>query len=461
MKAPRIVILAAGQGKRMYSELPKVLHLLAGKPLLEHVLQTALGLSPDAQPIVIYGHGGERVHAALSHYPVTWLPQEQQLGTGHALLQALPLLQEGEQVLVLYGDVPLISLETLKRLMQETPPEALGLLTANLPQPQGYGRILRNAAGKVRAIVEEKDADEDQRRISEINTGIYYVPASNLKKWLPSLSKHNAQGEYYLTDIVPLALKEQPAIYTIQPAVAEEVLGVNDRVQLNHLERFYQERLAQKLLRQGVTIYDPRRLDVRGELIAGPDVVLDVNVVVEGRVVLGKGTVVGPNVYLRNAVIGERADIRANTVIDGAEVASDCIIGPFARLRPGTRLAAKTQIGNFVEIKNSFLDEGSKVSHLSYVGDAELGKRVNLGAGTITCNYDGLNKHKTHIGDDAFIGSGTQLIAPVTIGKGATIGAGSAINKDAPAQQLTLARSKQQSIPGWQRPAGKKEKEFS
>lgn len=459
MKVTRIVILAAGQGKRMYSALPKVLHPLAGKPLLEHVLNTALSLFPSIPPLVIYGHEGERVRTALAHCSASWLEQEQQLGTGHALMQALPQLGEDERVLVLYGDVPLISVETLKRFMLETPMNAVGLMTAILPQPKGYGRIVRDAQQRVTAIVEEKDADEKIRQLTEINTGIYCVPAAYLKRWLPSLSKHNAQGEYYLTDIVPLALAEKLSIHTTQPAVVEEILGVNDRAQLNHLERFYQERYAQKLLQQGVTIYDPRRLDVRGELIVGRDVVIDVNVVIEGRVVLGDGCVLGPQAYLRNAHLGDRVEVKANSVIDGAEVAADCIVGPFARLRPGTVLGAKAHIGNFVEIKNSYIDEGSKVNHLSYIGDAEVGKRVNIGAGTITCNYDGLNKHKTWIGDDAFIGSGTELIAPVSVGIGATIGAGSTITKNAPPQQLTLERSKQLSVEAWRRPAQKKEKE--
>ncbi len=448
MKATRIVILAAGHGKRMHSELPKVLHPLAGKPLLEHVLQTAQSLSTEP-PLVVFGHEGERVRGALAHYPATWLMQEEQLGTGHALMQALPHLKEEEQVLALYGDVPLISPETLIRLMRETPAEALGLITAFLPQPQGYGRVTRDEQGQVKAIIEEKDADEKTRAINEINTGIYYASAAQLKKWLPALSKHNAQGEYYLTDIIPLALREKRQVHTIQPQVKEEILGVNDRAQLNLLERFYQERYAQKLQQQGVTIYDPRRLDIRGELIAAADVVIDINVLIEGRVVLGKGCVIGPNVCLRNTILGERVEVRANSVLDGAEVAADCLIGPFARLRPGSILAPKVHIGNFVEVKNSFLDQDSKANHLSYLGDAEIGKRVNVGAGTITANYDGLNKHKTRIGNDVSIGSGTELIAPVSIGEGATIGAGSTITKDAPKGQLTLARSKQVTVEGW------------
>jgi len=455
----RIVILAAGQGKRMYSDLPKVLHPLAGKPLLEHVIHTALTLAPAVQPLVIYGHEGEQVQKALGHWNVKWIAQKQQLGTGHALQQALPHLADDEQVLVLYGDVPLISHETLKKFIQETPAEALGLMTAYLPDPTGYGRILRDEDKNLRAIIEERDADDYLRGIKEVNTGIYYVSASHLKKWLPLLSKHNAQGEYYLTDIIPMALAENINICTIQPSCIEEILGVNDRQQLNTLERYYQENLALKLMRQGVTLYDPKRLDVRGELLVGRDVIIDVNVVMEGRVEIGDYCVIGPHVYLRNAQIGKAVEIRAHSMIDGADIADGCVVGPFARLRPGTVLAPQAHIGNFVEIKNSFIGEASKASHLTYIGDAEVGKRVNIGAGTITCNYDGVNKNKTIIGDGASVGAGTQLVAPVTVGVGAYIGAGSTITKDAPAQQLTLARSKQLTLEGWRSPKQKKEKE--
>lgn len=452
MISTRAVILAAGQGKRMYSDVPKVLHPLAGKPLLEHVVSAALTLSPIHTPIVIYGHEGERVQQALAHLDITWVAQEQQLGTGHAVMQALPYLQDEERVLILYSDVPLIAVETLKRFLNETPQEAVGLMTAHFPNPTGYGRVVRDKYHNVVAIVEEKDADEKTRQLTEINTGIYCVKAAYLKKWLPQLNKHNTQTEYYLTDIIVAAIKEKIAIHTVQPEMVEEILGINDRMQLNRSERFYQFQYAQKLMRQGVTLYDPHRLDVRGELIVGRDVTIDVGVVIEGHVSLGNGCIIGPYACLKNTRIGDGVVVKANSIIDGAEVRANAIIGPFARIRPGTVLDNKAHIGNFVEIKNSFIGEGSKINHLSYIGDAQVGSRVNIGAGTITCNYDGANKHKTLIGDDAFIGSGTQLVAPVEIGKGATIGAGSTITKDAPAEQLTLSRAKQQSIIGWSRP---------
>ncbi|HVY53883.1 MAG TPA: bifunctional UDP-N-acetylglucosamine diphosphorylase/glucosamine-1-phosphate N-acetyltransferase GlmU [Gammaproteobacteria bacterium] len=447
----RIIILAAGQGKRMFSDVPKVLHPLAGKPLLEHVIETAFNISSSA-PIVVFGHEGDRVREALAHLNVTWVKQEEQLGTGHAVLQAMPHLQDDERVLILYGDVPLISVETLKRFEKEVPVEALGLMTVNLANPTGYGRIVRDDHHQVLQIIEEKDADERIRQITEVNTGIYCVKAGYLKKWLPQLSKHNAQGEYYLTDIVSMALDEEVAIYTVQPEMVEEILGINDRLQLNRLERFYQFQYAQKLMRQGVTLYDPHRLDVRGELVVGRDVVIDVGVIVEGQVTIGNGCVIGPHVCLRNTDVGNRVTIKANSVLDSAVVGDEAIVGPFARIRPGTVLGNQAHVGNFVEIKNSTIGENSKVNHLSYVGDAEVGKQVNVGAGTITCNYDGVNKHKTVIEEGAFIGSGTELIAPITIGRGATIGAGSTLTKDAPADQLTLSRAKQQSIEGWQRP---------
>ena len=446
------VILAAGQGKRMHSRLPKVLHQLAGKPLLEHVICTALKLS-DRAPIIIYGHQGEVIRNALSHYEARWVEQKEQLGTGHALLQALPEMADEDHVLVLYGDVPLISVQTLKHLCQSLPAHAIGMLTAHLPDPAGYGRIKRDQANRIVGIVEEKDAKPSERAIMEVNPGIYIIPARYLKKWLPMLQNSNAQGEYYLTDIISLAAEEKITIHAVEPAVYQEILGVNDRVQLSRLERFYQLQQAEKLMRQGVTIYDPARLDIRGDIHAGRDVVIDVNVVIEGRVVIGDGCVIGPNTFLRNSELAPHVEIKANSVIDGAEIAAHCIIGPFARLRPGTVLAEHAHIGNFVELKNTVVGESTKINHLSYVGDSEVGKRVNIGAGTITCNYDGVNKHKTLIGDDVQIGSDTQLIAPVRIGEGATIGAGSTIVKDVPPHQLTLSqRLEQRSISGWRRP---------
>lgn len=455
--AIRTVILAAGQGKRMHSALPKVLHHLAGKSLLEHVIVTAFGVSPAVSPIVIYGHQGELVKRALEHRAITWIEQREQLGTGHALLQAVPEITDNDTVLVLYGDVPLISLATLRRLIDATPDAAMGLITANLPMPTGYGRVKRGTQGEVQEVVEEKDATITERAIHEVNTGIYFIPALYLKKWLSRLKNTNAQKEYYLPDILAFAKAENIAIHAIQPEHYEEILGVNDRVQLAHLERFYQRRHAETLMRAGVTICDPERIDIRGEVYIGKDVTIDVNVILEGNVTIGDQCVIGPSTVLRNVILGPRVEVKAYSVLDGAEVAADCVIGPFARLRPGTVLAANAHVGNFVEIKNSQLGEDTKINHLSYIGDSKVGRRVNIGAGTITCNYDGANKHRTIIGDNAFIGSNTELVAPVTIGEGATIGAGSTITRDAPAQQLTLARTQQCSIEGWQRPEKQKQ----
>lgn len=451
----RVIILAAGQGKRMNSNLPKVLHKLAGRPLLEHVIHTALRISPSTPPVIVYGHQGKILHDTFSHYPVLWAEQKEQWGTGHALRQALPEIADDERVLVLYGDVPLISGDTLKQLIDTTPSNAIGMLTAHFVNPAGYGRIKRNKNNKIIGIIEEKDTTANERAITEINPGIYLVDAKRLKKWLPQLKNKNVQREYYLTDIITIAVKEKIPVHAVQPAVLEEILGVNDRAQLAYLERFYQRQQAEKLMQNGVTIYDPARLDIRGEVHAGCDVVIDVNVILEGSVVIGNGCVIGPNTILRHVVLGDRVDIKANSVIDGAEIAADCIIGPFARIRPGTVLEPHAHVGNFVEVKNSEIGESTKINHLSYVGDSEIGKRVNVGAGTITCNYDGVNKHKTIIGDDVHIGSDTQLVAPVTIGAGATIGAGSTITKDAPPHQLTITtKLEQRSIREWKR--GKK-----
>ncbi len=449
------VILAAGQGKRMRSDLPKVLHRLAGKPLLQRVIETALKLHPNQPPIIVYGHQGERVRQALDHLNVTWAEQTEQLGTGHALQQALAHIEVNGRVLVLYGDVPLIEVETLKKLIAETPEAALGIITAELPDPTGFGRIIRNKDHQITAIVEEKDATQKQRAISEINTGIYLLPATDLHRWLPNLTNQNAQQEFYLTDLIGFAVKENISIHAIQPDHYEEILGVNDRLQLACLERFYQERSAEKLMSQGVTLIDPHRFDVRGETSIAQDVTIDVNVILEGHVKIGKGCVIGPNTVLRNVVLGNHVEIKANSVLDGAEIGDQCTIGPFARLRPGTVLNPHSHVGNFVEVKNSLIGIGSKINHLSYIGDSEIGQQVNVGAGTITCNYDGVNKNKTIIGDHAFIGSNTELVAPVTIGEGATIGAGSTITRNAPPHQLTLGRSQQRTIEGWQRPKKK------
>lgn len=451
----QVVILAAGQGKRMHSDLPKVLHTLAGKPILEHVITTALTISPDKQPIIVYGHQGKILQDTFSHYPLVWVEQKDQLGTGHAILQALPLIADDDQVLILCGDVPLISEQTIKNLIDITPHHAIGMLTAHHHTPKGYGRIKRDHAKQVIGIVEEKDATQDERMLTEINPGIYLIPKPYLKKWLPSLNNQNAQNEYYLTDIVTHAVQEHMPIHTFLPSFTEEILGINDQSQLADLERFYQRQYAKKLMDQGATIRDPARLDIRGEVHIGRNVTIDVNVIMEGRVVIGNGCTIGPHVILRNVELGERTEVRAYSMIDGALIASDCIIGPFARIRPGTLLSQKAHVGNFVEIKNSEIGSNSKINHLSYVGDSHVGKEVNIGAGTITCNYDGVNKHKTTIADGAFIGSCTQLVAPVTIGQGATIGAGSTITKDAPSHKLTLSRVPQRTIEDWERPVKK------
>ncbi len=451
------VILAAGQGKRMFSKLPKVLHRLAGLPLLEHVVNTAHALAPQQTPIVVYGHEGEKVRHVLANLNVQWVLQDQQLGTGHALLQTLPHLDEAQQTLVLYGDVPLITTETLKKFIANTPVDALGILTAHFPNPTGLGRIIRNEKNQITRVVEDKDADAAQRNIHEINTGIYLIPAKLLKKWLPNLQNNNAQKEYYLTDIVARAEQEAIAIHGMQAPAYEEVLGINDCAQLAICERYFQRTNAENLMRKGVTLLDPNRFDVRGQLQVGQDVILDVNVIIEGNVKIGNQCYIGANTILRNTMIGNNVTIQANSVIDGAEIAEDCLIGPFARLRPGTVLSAHAHVGNFVEVKNSLVGSHTKINHLSYVGDSDVGKQVNIGAGTITCNYDGVNKHRTIIGDHVFIGSNSQLVAPVTIGDGATIGAGSTITRDAPPHQLTLCRAQQRSIENWQRPQ-KKEK---
>lgn len=454
----QVVILAAGQGKRMYSHQPKVLHHLAGKPLLEHVITTAFLLSPDTQPIIVFGHQGNKLQDKLNHHDVKWVEQAEQLGTGHALMQALPFISNESRVLILCGDVPLITTETLQKLHDETPANALGMLTAHLQNPYGYGRILRDENNNVIKIVEEKDATDKERAISEINAGVYLIPASYLKKWLPAIKNQNAQKEYYLTDVLTFAVQEHIPVCTVQPAVTEEISGVNNRVQLAHLERFYQRQIAEKWMQHGVTIYDPARFDVRGDIKMGRDVIIDVNVILEGRVVIGDDCIIGANTILRNVEMGNHVEVKANSMIDGAKIADHCVIGPYARIRPDTTLSAHAHIGNFVEIKKSTIGEGSKVNHLSYIGDAEVGKQVNVGAGTITCNYDGVSKHKTIIGDHAFIGSDTQLVAPVTIGEGATIGAGSTITRDTPPHKLTLSRVPQQTVDEWKRESKKVKK---
>lgn len=466
-----IVILAAGQGQRMRSALPKVMQNLAGKPMLQHVLETAFITSPKTAPLVVIGHGAPLVSQFLITFAaqnkttlklaakISTVLQAKQNGTGHALLQALPKLNLTVPTLVLYGDVPLIGSSTLKRLIQLADgvagqDSALALLTQDLVDPQGYGRIMRNAVDEVTAIIEEKDANRQQRSIQEINTGIMVLPSQHLKRWLKALKASNAQGEYYLTDVIAMAVKDGVPIRTTQATNAWETIGVNDRAQLAALERIAQQEIARNLLSDGVSLADPSRLDVRGKLTCGQDVFIDIGCVFEGAVSLAAGVKVGPNCVLRNTQVGKRVVIQAFSHVDGAMIGDDCIIGPYARLRPGANLANDVHIGNFVEIKNSQLGAHSKANHLAYVGDARVGKRVNIGAGTITCNYDGLNKHQTIIEDDVFIGSDTQLVAPVKVGRGATLGAGTTLTKDAPANQLTVSRTKQISVP-WQRPEKK------
>jgi len=450
-----IIILAAGLGKRMYSALPKVLHLLAGKSLLSHVLDTADALSPQ-KVCVVYGHGNETVPDAIGNNQLIWVKQEPQLGTGHALMQALPHLDKKGMTLVLYGDVPLIRLETLQNLITAASAKNLALLTVELDEPTGYGRIVRNTETKnISAIVEEKDTSIDQQKIHEINTGIMVVPNKSLHEWLPKLENKNTQKEYYLTDIVAMAAKAGGKIEAAHPTDSWEVLGVNSKVQLAALERTYQENLANKLLEQGVTLTDPSRIDIRGQLNCGKDVEIDINCIFEGIVEIGDGVRIGAHSILKNVKVETGTTIFPFSLIENADIGRNCQIGPFSRIRPGTSLANEVHIGNFVEVKNSSINAGSKANHLSYIGDTTVGKKVNVGAGTITCNYDGANKFQTIIEDNVFIGSDTQLIAPVKIAKGSTIGAGSTITRNTPPEELTLSRTKQISITGWKRPAKK------
>jgi bifunctional UDP-N-acetylglucosamine pyrophosphorylase/glucosamine-1-phosphate N-acetyltransferase len=448
-----VVILAAGQGKRMHSDLPKVLHPLAGRPLLAHVVATARSLKPGVICIV-YGHGGERVRAALAQHDLIWAKQEPQLGTGHALAQALPHLNPRTPTLVLYGDVPLIRAETLKTLAQAAG-KGVALLTVELDDPHGYGRIVRSR-GAVRRIVEEKDATKAERALREINTGIMVLPTARLKAWLAGLSNKNAQQEYYLTDVVAAGGADKVAVRSAAPAAIAETLGVNSKAQLAELERFFQRQTAAALMQQGATLADPARIDVRGSLVCGRDVAIDVNCVFEGEVALGEGVSVGANCVLRNVKVATGTRIEPFCHIDDADIGARCRIGPYARLRPGTTLAEEVHIGNFVEVKASQIAARSKANHLAYVGDTTVGRDVNIGAGTITCNYDGANKHRTIIEDDVHIGSDTQLVAPVRVGKGATLGAGTTLTKDAPEGALTISRAKQITIPGWTRPVKKK-----
>ncbi|SDV50341.1 bifunctional UDP-N-acetylglucosamine diphosphorylase/glucosamine-1-phosphate N-acetyltransferase GlmU [Chitinasiproducens palmae] len=456
-----IVILAAGSGKRMRSSLPKVLHPLAGQPLLSHVIDTARALSPG-RIVVVVGHGGEQVRAAVAADDIRFVEQREQLGTGHALLQAVPLLDPAQPTLVLYGDVPLTEAATLADLNERAAaaggPHDYGyaILTVELDDPTGYGRIVRDASGAVRAIVEQKDADAEQRAIREVNTGIVAMPTVPLAAWLASLDNRNAQGEFYLTDVVGRALADGVPVVTASAAGVEETLGVNSRMQLAQLERAYQMRQANRLLEAGVSLRDPARVDVRGELICGRDVAIDVNVVFEGRVELADGVSIGPNCVLRDVVVGLDTRIDAFSHLERARIGARAVIGPYARLRPGAQLADEVHIGNFVEVKQASIGHGSKANHLSYIGDARIGSGVNIGAGTITCNYDGANKHLTIIEDDAFVGSDTQLVAPVSVGRGATIAAGTTVWRDVEAGALALNGKTQTARAGYARPSKKK-----
>ncbi|MGF1836254.1 bifunctional UDP-N-acetylglucosamine diphosphorylase/glucosamine-1-phosphate N-acetyltransferase GlmU [Photobacterium sanguinicancri] len=448
------VILAAGKGTRMYSNLPKVLHTLAGKPMAKHVIDTCVDLGANNIHLV-YGHGGDAMKEVLANEPVNWVLQAEQLGTGHAVNQACPGVADDEKVLILYGDVPLISGQTLENLLDAQPDGGIALLTVVLDNPMGYGRIVRRN-GPVVAIVEQKDASEEQKLIKEINTGVMVVNGGDMKRWLSALKNDNAQGEYYLTDIIAIAHNEGRAVEAVHPASAIEVEGVNNRVQLAKLERAHQAMQAERLLEQGVMLRDPTRFDLRGELQCGTDVEIDVNVIIEGCVSLGNNVVIGAGSILKDCEIDDNTIIRPYSVIEGATVGEDCTVGPFSRLRPGAELAGDSHVGNFVEMKKSRLGKGSKANHLTYLGDAEIGDRVNIGAGTITCNYDGANKFKTEIADDVFVGSDTQLIAPVKIGQGATIGAGATINRDVGEGELVITRAPARTVKGWKRPEKQK-----
>lgn len=452
-----IIILAAGQGTRMKSSLPKVLHSLAGKPLVQHVIDTSKKLNPEVINVV-YGHGAEQVQQQINDSEINWVLQAEQLGTGHAVDQVKDQLKDNQLVLILYGDVPLIKEATLTELLDQAK-EGFSLLTVKLDNPQGYGRIVRDEKSLVENITEEKDASEEIKKIREVNTGILAVKADQLKKWLGQLENKNAQEEYYLTDVIAMAVKDGYTVETTQPDNEHEVMGVNNRMQLAELERHYQQEKATKLMEKGVTLADPSRIDIRGVLTHGQDISIDINVVFEGNVSIGNNVSIGANCVIKDSKIADGVTILPMSVLDNASVGNGSKVGPFARLRPGAVLSADTHVGNFVEIKKSFVGIGSKVNHLSYVGDSIVGKNVNIGAGTITCNYDGANKHQTVIEDNVFVGSATQLVAPVKIGKNATIGAGSTITTDVAADELAITRVKQKSILGWKRPVKTKEQD--
>ena len=449
-----VVILAAGKGTRMYSDLPKVLHPVAGKPMVKHVIDTAKQLNAR-QINLIYGHGADLLKERLADEPVNWVFQAEQLGTGHAMQQAAPFFADDENIMMLYGDTPLIQQSTLERLIAQKPENGIALLTVKLENPTGYGRIIREN-GSVVAIVEQKDASAEQLKIQEINTGVMVASGASFKKWLGNLNNNNAQGEYYITDVIAMANEDGFQVQAVQADEFMEVEGVNNRLQLAALERFYQKKQAEKLLLAGVTLSDPSRFDVRGTVEHGKDVSIDVNVILEGNVKLGNNVKIGAGCVLKNVTVGDNVEIKPYSVLEDAVIGEKSAIGPFSRLRPGTQLAEGTHVGNFVEIKNAQVGKGSKVNHLTYVGDAEVGSNVNIGAGVITCNYDGANKFKTIIGDDVFVGSDSQLVAPVEIANGATIGAGSTITKNVAEGELVITRVAQKHIQGWQRPTKKK-----
>ena len=449
-----VVILAAGKGTRMYSDLPKVLHPIAGKPMVKHVIDTVKHLNAR-QINLIYGHGADLLKERLADEPVNWVFQAEQLGTAHAMQQAAPFFADDENIMMLYGDTPLIQQSTLERLIAQKPENGIALLTVKLENPTGYGRIIREN-GSVVAIVEQKDASAEQLKIQEINTGVMVASGASFKKWLGNLNNNNAQGEYYITDVIAMANEDGFQVQAVQADEFMEVEGVNNRLQLAALERFYQKKQAEKLLLAGVTLIDPSRFDVRGTVEHGKDVSIDVNVILEGNVKLGNNVKIGAGCVLKNVIVGDNVEIKPYSVLEDAVIGEKSAIGPFSRLRPGTQLAEGAHVGNFVEIKNAQVGKGSKVNHLTYVGDAEVGSNVNIGAGVITCNYDGANKFKTIIGDDVFVGSDSQLVAPVEIANGATIGAGSTITKNVAEGELVITRVAQKHIQGWQRPTKKK-----
>lgn len=446
-----VIILAAGQGTRMCSQMPKVLHSLAGKPLLQHVLDSISSL--DATVYIVHGHAGAQVQAAISDPALHWVAQTEQLGTGHAVLQALPMIADDDQALILYGDVPLIPTNTLQTLLAQQTANTLALLSVDLGNPTGYGRIIRDKNKAIQAIIEEKEADSQTRQIQEVNTGILAAKAGDLRQYLQSLKNDNSQGEYYLTDVIAEAVTHKVPIVSLKAQQPEHVAGINDRVQLANLERYYQQNQAENLMRQGVTIIDPKRLDIRGNISIGQDCEIDINVILEGDIQIGQGVKIGANSIIRHSQIADNVVIHPNSLIEKAQISKHCEIGPFARIRPDTVLAAQVKVGNFVEIKKSTIAKGSKISHLSYIGDTTMGADVNIGAGTITCNYDGAFKHQTIIGDNVFVGSDSQLIAPVTVGNGATIGAGTTVTRDVSADKLVISRAPQRSISDWQRPS--------